>query len=59
MKEKIEACFNRLQDLDIQPTLSNMEKLTQTLYDLMDVYKELGGDDNGRPCADSCGRDDH
>ena len=41
MKEKIEACFNRLQCLEITPTLSNMEKLVQTLYDLRDVYNEL------------------
>lgn len=41
MKEKIEACFERLQSLEIQPTLSNMEKLVQTLYDLRDVYKQM------------------
>lgn len=41
MKEKIEACFNRLQGLEIKPTLSNMEILVQTLYDLRDVYNEL------------------
>ena len=55
IKEKLEACFDRLQSLDIMPTLPNMEKLVQTLYDLRDIYKELGGDDN----ADSCGRDNH
>ena len=59
MKEKIEACFSRLQELDIQPTLPNMEKLVQTLYDLRDVYQMLGGDEDGRSDADSCGRDDH
>ena len=59
MKEKIEACFNRLQELDIQPTLPNMEKLVQTLYDLRDVYQMLGGDEDGRSDADSCGRDNH
>ena len=41
MKEKIEACFNRLQTLEIKPTLSNMETLVQTLYDLREVYNEL------------------
>lgn len=47
MKEKIEACFDRLQNLDIVPTMTNMEKLLQTLYDLRDVYKMLcEGDDN-------------
>ena len=52
MKEKIEACFSRLQELDIMPTLPNMEKLVQTLYDLRDVYKELGGEDDGGSTAD-------
>lgn len=48
MREKIEACFERLQNLDIKPTLSNMEILIQTLYDLRDVYNELKeGDGNG------------
>ena len=41
MPEKLEACFERLQRLDIRPTLSNMEILLQTLYDLRDVYLEL------------------
>ena len=41
MKEKLEACFNRLQGLDLKPTLSNMEILTQTLYDLREIYNEL------------------
>ncbi len=55
MKEtmsKIEACFERLQSLDIQPTLSNMEKLVQTLYDLREVYEKLGGDNDGGSAAD-------
>ena len=41
MKEKLSACFDRLQNLDIKPTLKNMEALVQTLYDLRDVYQEL------------------
>ena len=41
MKEKLKACFDRLQDLGIKPTLGNMELLVQTLYDLRDVYNEL------------------
>lgn len=41
MLEKIKACFERLQGLDIMPTLGNMEKLVQTLYDLRDMYTEL------------------
>lgn len=45
MKEKLEACFNRLQTLEIQPTLANMEKLVQTLYDLRELYNELEEND--------------
>lgn len=65
MKEKISACFDRLQSLQIQPTVSNMEKLLQTLYDLRAVYKELteleatkdaGNAENGQ-AADPDGRD--
>ena len=41
MKEKVNACFERLQSLDIMPTLQNMEKLVQTLYDLREVYQEM------------------
>lgn len=43
---KLEDCFSRLQDLDIKPTLTNMEKLVQTLYDLREVYNELKERDN-------------
>ena len=46
MKEKLEACFERLQTLEIKPTLDNMEKLVQTLYDLRDVYQKLGEFEN-------------
>lgn len=55
MKEKIEACFKRIQTLEIQPTLGNTEKILQTLYDLRDVYNELNreGDGDGRPAADT------
>lgn len=60
MKEKIEACFNRLQGLDIKPTLTNMETLVQTLYDLRDVYNELERmEQDGRAAVDSCERDNH
>ena len=41
MKEKLSECFELLQGLDIPPTLSNLEKLTQTLYNIRDVYNEL------------------
>ena len=43
MKEKIEACFDRLQTLKIDSTIDNMEKLLQTLYDLREVYQALEG----------------
>ena len=46
MIEKIEACFNRLQNLDIKPTMANMENLLQTLYDLRGVYNELKAREN-------------
>ena len=49
MLEKLERCFDRLQSLDVKPTVGNMEKLLQTLYDLRDVYNELKeGEDVGR-----------
>ena len=57
MEEKIEACFERLQTLDIAPSLSNMEKLVQTLYELREVYQYLkGGEQVGGSAADSDGR---
>lgn len=46
MKEKIEACYNRLQTLEITATLENMEKLVQTLYDLRSVYQEMERTEN-------------
>lgn len=57
MKGKLEACFNRLQTLEIQPTLANMEKLVQTLYDLRELYNELEEND-GRTETDPERRDD-
>lgn len=55
MKEKLEAAFDRLQTLEIKPTLDNMEKLVQTLYDLREVYQELckEGEDVGRAAVDT------
>ena len=41
MKDKISRAFDRLQTIEIKPTLTNMENLLQTLYDLRDVYNEL------------------
>ena len=56
MLEKLEQCFDRLQSLNIAPTLDNMEKLIQTLYDLKDIYQELKEERNnasdGRTEAD-------
>lgn len=54
MLEKLDACFDRLQNLSIKPTLANMEKLVQTLYDLRDIYNELKekeGADDGREAS--------
>ena len=53
MKEKLKACFDRLQGLDIPPTLGNMEILVQTLYDLREVYHEMERmEADGRTAAD-------
>ena len=54
MLEKLNACYERLQTLDITPTLQNMEKLLQTLYELREVYQELQkGANDGRTAVDS------
>ena len=37
----LSGCFDRLQELEIKPTLHNMETLVQTLYDLRAVYNKL------------------
>ena len=58
MKEKITACFDRLQTLEILPTRSNMETLLQTLYDLQEVYQELERMDTDGTQTDPGGRDD-
>ena len=52
MKEKLKECFDRLQELDIQPTLRNMEILVQTLYDLRAVYNEMKEDAEDGNAAD-------
>ena len=57
MKEKLSACFDRLQSLDIKPTLGNMEKLVQTLYDLREIYNTIKeGDADGGQAPDPDGR---
>ena len=57
MKEKINACYERLQQLNIAPTKGNMEILLQTLYDLKSVYEELSkeGERHDGPAADPGG----
>lgn len=50
MKEKIKSCFERLQKLEISPTVNNMELLLQTLYDLREVYNSMK---EGEESADS------
>ena len=58
MKEKLMACFDRLQGLKIAPTLGNMEILVQTLYDLREVYHELERMETDGTEADPGGRDE-
>ena len=59
MKDKIKECFERLQKLDINPTLTNMEILLQTLYDLRDIYNEIGGEKDGGCKTDPERSDNH
>lgn len=49
MEEKLEQTFNMLQGLQIKPTLTNMEILVQSLYNIREVYNKLkeGGTDGG------------
>lgn len=54
MEEKIQACFERLQRLQIQSGIENMEILLQTLYDLREVYQQMIGGESG---AGTEGRD--
>lgn len=59
IRELLDACFTRLQSLNIQPTLTNMENLVQTLYDLRAVYNKLSEvETDGRRAADPGGQDD-
>lgn len=41
--EKLNAAFERLQGLQIQPTVTNMESLLQSLYDIRDAYNKIKG----------------
>ena len=48
--QKLNNSFDRLQELQIKPTLGNMEILVATMYDLKDVYtalKEMESKNNG------------
>lgn len=59
IRKLLDACFTRLQSLNIQPTLKNMEALVQTLYDLRAVYNKLSEvEPDGRRAADPGGQDD-
>lgn len=60
MLEKLEVCFDLLQNLNIQPTLGNMEKLVQVLYNLREVYDGLRKEntDEDRTAADPGQPDD-
>ena len=51
--EKLEAAFARLQSLEITPTVTNMEKLLQSLYDIRKAYEIIKEDENGRSQADT------
>lgn len=58
MKEKLKACYERLQTLDLPATRGNMQTLLQTLYDIQEVYKELERMETDGAEADPGGRDD-
>ena len=58
MKDKLKDCFDRLQELNIAPTLRNMEILVQTLYDLREMYHELERMEADGTEADPGGRDE-
>lgn len=61
MKEKLAGIFEQLQSLDIRPTLGNMEILVSVLYELREIYNEMGkdeGHDGNGPEAGPEGRDE-
>jgi hypothetical protein len=55
MKEKIEACFDALQELDMKPTPGNVSIMNGVYSFLREVYAEIekGENDGGRIAADS------
>jgi hypothetical protein len=58
MKEKLEACYERMQTLNMPNTRHNMETLLQTLYDLQEVYKGLERTETDGTEADPGERDE-
>ena len=52
---KIKNCFDRLQTLNIPPTLSNQETLLQTLYDLREVYVALKKEEEEKESVGNAG----
>ena len=51
--QKLDLCFDLLQNLSVKTTLGNMENLVKTLYLLREVYDQLGKEnqnagENGR-----------
>ena len=53
IREKLDKDYKVLQTLDIQPTVNNMERLLQSLYDLKEIYDELGESEDGGSSANS------
>lgn len=50
---KLERAFERLQQLQIVPTVTNMESLLQSLYEIREVYNKLKeGETGGRSVSD-------
>jgi len=59
LKTKIKGCFERLQKLDLPPTVTNLEGMLQSLYDLREVYAKLERmEADDRVEADPGGRDE-
>ena len=47
MKEKLETVFDSLQMLELKPTPSNVSILNGAYVILREIYKELGGLEDG------------
>ena len=59
LKQKLQEASDMLQDLEIRPTIDNMERLLKAQYNLVDVYSKIGGDADGRTQTDAERQDDH